>query len=219
MAMPVTRHWTTADVRALMREDRAWPRYELIDGELIVTPAPRNPHQLAVGELYVLLHGYLYQNGAGIAMTSPSDLELKPGTITQPDVYVVPDCAVLGTHDPEAMKEIAVSGLLLAIEVLSPSSLRTDRVVKRDFYLANGVIDYWIVDLDARIVERWQPSQATPEILRDVIEWAPAGLEPLRIDLAALFDSVEASNDTVERFIRLRGGPFRRGGLSSGDDR
>ena len=218
MAMPVTRHWTTADVRALMRDDRAWPRYELIDGELIVTPSPRSPHQIAVSEFHVLLYAYLNLNGLGIAMTSPSDIELKPGTITQPDVFVIPDYAAFDDDELDVTDAIDQKELLLAIEVLSPSSIRTDRVVKRDFYLANGVIDYWIVDLDARIVERWRPAQETPEILRDAIEWSPAGREPLRIDLPALFDRVESGSVAVERYVRGPGRRLRRGGLSSGDD-
>ena len=51
----IRRRWTTAEVRSLMDESRAWPRYELIGGELLVTPAPRGTHQLVVVELVVLL--------------------------------------------------------------------------------------------------------------------------------------------------------------------
>ncbi len=218
MSMPVTRRWTADDVRALIREDRAWPRYELIDGELIVTPAPRSPHQIAVSEFHFLLFGYLQQNGVGIVLTSPYDLELKPGTITQPDVFVMPDYAGFDGVELATAEATDVRELLLAIEVLSPASIRTDRVVKRDFYLANGVIDYWIVDLDARIVERWRPAQETPEILRATMEWAPAGRDPLRIDLPALFDRVEASSVAVERFVRVKGHEQRRVGRPDGDD-
>jgi Uma2 family endonuclease len=210
MAMPVTRHWTTADVRALMREDRAWPRYELIDGELIVTPAPRTPHQVAVSEFHVLLHGYLQQNGLGVVITAPYDLELKPATITQPDVFVMPNYSAFDDDELEVAEATDVRELLLAIEVLSPSSIRIDRVVKRDFYLANGVMDYWIVDLDARVVERWRPTQERPELLRDAIEWAPAGRDPLHIDLLALFDRVEAISVAVERFLSGPARKFRR---------
>ena len=189
MAMPVTRRWTTADVRALTREDRAWPRYELIDDELLVTPAPRGPHQLVVAELVGLLYAYLEGAPAGFVLLSPSDLELRPGTITQPDVFVVPFGSEpnFGTSDWSDIKS-----LLLAIELLSPSSLRTDRVVKRDFYLANGVAEYWIVDLDARVIERWKPVQETPELHWLSIEWRPRDHEPFTIDLAAFFDRIEA---------------------------
>jgi Uma2 family endonuclease len=55
----IHRHWTTTDVRALMDESRAWPRYELIAGGLLVTPAPGTPHQFAVTELLILLAAYV----------------------------------------------------------------------------------------------------------------------------------------------------------------
>lgn len=190
MVMSITRHWTTADVRALTREDRPWPRYELIDGELLVTPAPRGPHQVAAFELCRVLATYLDRDPIGLAVMSPSDLELKRGTITQPDVFVIPAGIGIAGVTPEWAD---VTSLLLAVEVLSPSSLRTDRVVKRDFYLANGVAEYWIVDLDERLIERWTPAQETPVLCQGTIIWTPLDREPLVIDLDALFDRIEAT--------------------------
>jgi len=187
MGMPLSRQWTAADVRALTREDRPWPRYELIDGELIVTPAPRGPHQTAALELALALAAYLEREAIGFALLSPADLELKPGTITQPDLFVVPT----GSEEWETSPAWSdIHSLLLAVEVLSPSSLRTDRIVKRDFYLANGVAEYWIVDVDERMIERWTPMQKTPELCRDSIAWAPLDREPLLIDLQALFNRI-----------------------------
>ena len=196
MVMPVTRRWTAADVRALTREDRAWPRYELIDGELLVTPAPRGPHQFVILELAVLLHAYLKRVPIGFTMLSPADLELAPDTVTQPDLFVVPLGIEIAATIPEWSD---IKSLLLAVEVLSPGSSRTDRVVKRDFYLMNGVSDYWIVDYDARVVERWKPTQETPELCRERIEWAPRDHEPLSVDLLALFGHIE---ETWNRLVR-----------------
>ena len=85
-----------------------------------------------------------------------------------------------------------ISALMLAVEILSPSSLRNDRVLKRDFYLANNVEEYWIVDVDARVIERWLPTQETPELLRETLMWSPRGGEPLVIDLQALFARIDA---------------------------
>ena len=189
MVMPaIRRRWTAADVRELTVEDQPWPRYELIDGELLVSPAPRRPHQLAVGELLAVLHPYLARVPVGIVLLSPSDLELKPDTVVQPDVFVVP-------ADTPTAREIRewtdATSLLLAVEVLSPSSLRTDRITKRDFYLANGVEEYWIIDLEARVFERWRPWSETPEILRDRIVWSPREQESLSIDLPEWFAKVE----------------------------
>ena len=190
MAMPaLRRRWTTSDVRALMREDRPWPRYELIDGELLVTPAPRSVHQQVVFELCVLLDAYLEREPVGLAMLSPSDLELKPDSITQPDVFVIPAETVTAA---DSLQWPDVKSLLLAVEVLSPSSLRTDRVTKRDFYLDANVEVYWIVDVEARVFERWTPLQDTPHILRDRIEWAPRGRDALIIDIPVFFTRVDA---------------------------
>ncbi len=81
-----------------------------------------------------------------------------------------------------------VGKLVLAVEVLSPSTARHDHVTKRRVYQQEGVDEYWIVDPDARTVERWRPSDERPEVLIDAITWQPnPGHEPLHIDLAALF--------------------------------
>ncbi len=189
MAMPVSRHWTTADVRELTQEDRPWPRYELLDGELLVTPAPRGPHQTAAWEISRLLDDYMSSRRLGVTMMSPADLELRPGTIMQPDVFVIPKGITRVARVPEWSD---ISALMLAVEILSPSSLRNDRVLKRDFYLANNVEEYWIVDVDARVIERWLQTQETPELLRETLVWSPRGGEPLVIDLQALFARIDA---------------------------
>lgn len=187
MGMPALGHrrWKAADVRALMNDARAWPRYELLDGELLVTPAPSVSHQFAITGLLVLLEDYCHTHRLGAALASPADIALVPESIMQPDVFVVPD-QLLPRDRPPRWQE--VTWLLLAVEVLSPSSQQQDRVRKRDFYLSNGVREYWIVDLDARIVERWTPEREGPEVIRDILEWRPAGAPaPLRVDLDAFF--------------------------------
>ena len=196
MGMPLPRTWTAADVRALVREDRPWPRYELIEGGLIVTPAPRTPHQLAAFELCRELDVYLDRVPVGLAVMSPADLELRPGTITQPDVFVIP--AGVGFAGVTA-EWSDVTSLLLAVEVLSPGSLRTDRIVKRDFYLANSVAEYWVVDLEAEMIERWHSLPEEPERCRGHIAWSPNGREPLVIDLVALFARNAAKASRMQR--------------------
>jgi Uma2 family endonuclease len=189
MVMSDTRRWTTDQVRALTREDQPWPRYELIGGELLVTPAPRTAHQVAAFEICRVLDTYLERHPVGIAVMSPADLELASGTTTQPDVFVIP----AGIRMSGATLQWSdVSSLLLAVEILSPSSEHTDRVVKRDFYLANQVSEYWIVDLDARVVERWAAAGEVAEVTRGTLGWAPRELEPLVIDLPAFFDRIES---------------------------
>lgn len=190
------RRWTTAQVRDLIDESRHWPRYELIGGELIVTPSPGYPHQIAVTEFWKAIDEYALAQQVGIALTSPSDLELKVGTITQPDLFVVPKAEFSDSDATPKWSDI--SALVLAVEIISPSSVRTDRITKRDFYLDAGVAEYWIVDLDARLVERWIPSRETPDLARTSIEWLPAGAASgLTINLTEVFDVIWAKHRSL----------------------
>jgi Uma2 family endonuclease len=187
MGMPAThqRRWTAAEVRALIEESPlVTPRYELVDGELLVTPSPKNRHQAAVIELIGALYPYLKRQRVGSVLTSPSDIELEPESVLQPDVYVMPPEEAL-------RREFPARALLLAVEVLSPGSARFDRGHKRVYYQRNGVSEYWIVDLDSRVVERWRPADERPEVLAETLAWMPAGAtEPLVLDLRSLFTEV-----------------------------
>jgi Uma2 family endonuclease len=191
MGMPAMRHrWTAAQARILIASSPGhWPRYELIDGELIVTPAPATVHQIAVTEIWAVLAPYVERENLGIALVSPADLELRVGHITQPDVFVAP----LGTSAPPDYTPswADVKTLLLAVEIISPGSGRTDRVVKRDYYMNAGVPEYWVVDLDGRVVEQWNPDRETPLVVRSVLDWYPPGaMERLSIDVHALFERI-----------------------------
>jgi len=141
-------------------------RYELVDGELLVTPAPTRRHQRVVGRLYGLLFRYLTANpGFGEPMLSPADLTFGGRGLAQPDVFVVP----LEEGDAEGWEGIRM--VMLAVEVVSPSSARNDRVTKRRLYQEAGVATYWVVDAEARVVEVWQPDDDRPQIVTDVLHW------------------------------------------------
>ncbi|MEO8227959.1 MAG: Uma2 family endonuclease, partial [Gemmatimonadota bacterium] len=75
-----------------------------------------------------------------------------------------------------------ITSLLLVIEVVSPRSARYDRSVKRFCYQRAGVPDYWTVDLDARLVERWTPADTRPEIVTSAFRWQPDGA-PVGLDI------------------------------------
>ena len=183
MAMPVAvdRYWTADDVRALPDDGN---RYECIDGELLVTPSPRGLHQIACRDLYELVRVFVVSHGLGELLWSPADIELEQDALVQPDLFV----ARLKESTRRFREWPEIAGLRLAIEVLSPSTARYDRVVKRAFYLRAGVEEYWIVDLDARLVERWRPGDRSPEILTERLIWQPTNSsERLEIDLPAYF--------------------------------
>ena len=187
MGMPAThRRWTRAEVKVLIDTNPSQtPRYELVSGELLVTPSPLLPHQRAVRELVVTLHAYLRENPIGEVLNSPSDVELEDDTIVQPDVYVIPPEG--GTTFEAGMPE---QSLVLAIEIISPGSARGDRGPKRELYQRH-VPEYWIVDLDAALFERWRPGDERPEILRDRIDWRPPRVSaPFQLDLNGFFDRV-----------------------------
>lgn len=185
MGMPETaRRWTAEMVRALPDDGN---RYEVVDGELFVTPAPRALHQRAVLRLAVLLDAYVTGHHLGEALMSPADIEFREDRLVQPDVFVAP----LFSDGKRIREWSQIKGLLLAVEVLSPSTARADRQVKRRLYQEEPVGEYWIVDLDARVIERWRRGDQRPEVLSEHLVWQPGGsAAPLEVDLPAFFRDV-----------------------------
>lgn len=184
MAMPqVKGRWTVAERDALPDDGN---RYEVIDGELFVTPAPAWRHQAAVSVLNAMLVEYLQRQSVGIVLPAPADVVFADDRGVQPDLFIVPR---VDGRRPEHFDE--VRRLLLAVEILSPSTARADRVAKRRLYRAEQVPEYWIVDLDARTFERTTPSDERPEILIERVVWTPDGAsEPLIIEIPAYFAAV-----------------------------
>lgn len=185
MATSVT-HWTADMVRALPDDGN---RYEVVDGALLVTPGPSWQHQRGVIELFLRLREYVATNAIGYVMIAPADVELGPDRMVQPDLFVVP---LVDGRPPHSWEE--AGRLLLAVEILSPATARADRIVKRRLYQREGVPEYWIVDVDARLIERWRPEYDRPEILTDRLEWRPDPSQPatptLELDLPAYFAEV-----------------------------
>ena len=172
--------WTAAAVRDLPDDGL---RYELVDRELVVTPAPSWIHQRVVAGLFLRLGIYLSTSRVGLVSSSPADLAFGEDEILQPDLFVTP----LDAQAP-IRSWTDVTRLLLAIEIVSPGSARFDRQLKRRRYQRAGVPEYWIVDPDARLVERWRPEDTRPEILGEILAWQPEPGQPaLEIDLVAVF--------------------------------
>ena len=182
MGMPdTTRTWTREMVLALPDDGN---RYELFDGELLVTPAPAGPHQVALMRLFKLIAPYVDAERLGETLVSPADLRLGGDQLSQPDLFVVPFL-------PPGLDWAEFPDPILIVEVLSPSTARADRTVKRRRFQRSGIPEYWIVDLDARVVERWRPADQRPEMLDELLRWSPPGAAaPLEIDLPGLFRSI-----------------------------
>ena len=180
MGMPDTAHRYTVDEVLAFPSDGN--RYELVDGELLVTPAPGPVHQHVVSRLQTYISAYLDERAAEFeAIVSPADITWGQDRLVQPDLFVIPTTEISrdwGTYVT----------LVLAVEVLSPSSGHADRVVKRRLYQERNVRTYWVVDPDARLVEVWRPDEERPEIVTEVLTWRAAPEAPdLTIRLEQLF--------------------------------
>jgi Uma2 family endonuclease len=181
MGMPDTIHWTREQVLNLPADGN---RYELVDGELIVSPSPAMRHQWVLGTLFALLDPFVSSRTLGKVLWSPADLELETGQLTQPDLFVLPGAPVSGRWEDAPLP-------LLIVEALSPSTARYDRGLKRRFYQRAGVPEYWIVDIDAQVVERWRSGDARPEVLDTELAWSPLDTSaPLVVSLPALFAGI-----------------------------
>lgn len=187
MANPEPTYYTADMVRDLLDEERAWPRYETIRGELHVTPAPVGPHQFVVSELLIQLGIYLRCWRVGAVLPGPADLSWgRDDVLVQPDVFVVPMDQARPLHELRSWS--VVRHLLLAAEVVSPSSARRDRFAKRTLYQEMGVPLYWVLDPDRGEAEVWTPERHFPEVERDRLTWHPEGAgEAFTLDLPSLF--------------------------------
>ena len=173
----------TADVVRSLPDDGN--RYETVRGELLVTPAPRLLHQLVVQRVAAALDRYLTGHRVGQLLASPADISWGPDILVQPDLFVA-DLAEVRTLDWSRVQH-----LLLAVEVLSPTTARADRFTKRRLYQEFGVPVYWIVDADARQAEVWTPSRTFPTLEVERLTWQPEGAaKPFVLDLPELFRPV-----------------------------
>lgn len=189
MSMPVVRRprWTTTDlVRLIAEREGASPRYELVDGELLVTPAPTWRHQRIILRLALILQTYLSRQRLGEVLLGPAELRLETGQRFEPDIFAIPwieGQRLLGEGD------IVIP--LLVCEVLSPGSSRHDRITKRRAFQKNGISEYWIVDGDAAAFEIWRPDEERPTLMDGHLTWTPTGAsEALELDVAAFFAAV-----------------------------
>ncbi len=175
--------WNRAMLEALP-DDRQ--RHEIIDGAHCVTPSPAPPHQRVITQLLVALAQYLATEHFGWAVPAPSDVELAEDTIVQPDIAVFRNVA------GQPSTTWADAGLpILAIEVISPSSASRDRILKRRRYQRAGIAEYWIVDPESQLVERWTPVDERPEIITGELRWHPTGApSELLIDLRPVFAAI-----------------------------
>lgn len=183
------RRWTEQEFYSARDAAPRGERWELVDGEVLVTPSPHWVHQRIIVRLMVLLDAYVRTQALGELFASPLDVKLEAGLVLQPDLLVVPAGELRRRSD-------IVRRLLLAVEIMSPSSARHDRVTKRPRYQRNRVPEYWIVDDVSQTIERWTPDDERPELLAEQLVWHPSGAsEPFVLDLERFFADVAVADD------------------------
>jgi Uma2 family endonuclease len=169
--------WTVDDLDKLPDDDHL--RYELVDGCLLVTPPPPLRHQSAAAQLSFLLHGSV---GDGWRVIGEAGLRVDGANYRVPDILVVARSAL---GNPKA----APGDVLLVVEVMSPSSVSTDRVAKPAQYAAHSIPHYWRLELEPAVLVTYALDGAayaeTGRFPDEVVVREPVAL---RFPLAQLLD-------------------------------
>jgi len=173
----------TYDDYRLLPNDRN--RYEIIDGELSVTPAPRPKHQRISSHLHVILANHIFARHLGDIYAAPTDLILTPTTVVQPDLIFVDN------DRRHIVTERAIEGPpTLLIEILSPATHETDRLTKAQLYARYQVPHYWLVDPDQRTLEAYELARDHYNLVasaQNVEVFAPSLFPGLSIQLGDLW--------------------------------
>jgi len=181
--MPATHpEWTVDMLDALPDDGR---RYEIIDGELFVSPSPSDAHHYIVDELLARLLTYLRGSRVGHPVVSPSDVRRddRRRNRVQPDVFVV-----RVTNGKKLPFPFDLGDLLLATEVTSRGNPRYAHQTKRVLYLEAGVPEYWVVNPEARTISRWSRLEDPGEVLSEHLTWQPVGMDrPFSLDVREFF--------------------------------
>lgn len=140
-------------------------RYQLVEGELFVSPSPNFRHQKICGAIYMALNAFVQARRLGDVVFAPLDVILSDEDTYQPDIVyvskarkrlVVPE-GIRGTPD-------------LCVEVLSPSNRKLDVKVKRARYAKFGLPELWIVDPDEDTVRVYRPAENANAPVRTLSE-------------------------------------------------
>ena len=159
-------------------------RAELIEGEILMSPSPKEKHQRVSVALVQRLADHVQRQKTGRIYAAPFDVHLPSGDIVEPDIIFV------ATANASIIQDWIRGVPDLLIEIVSPEGVERDRIVKRDLYARNGVKEYWIVDPEAESVEvlclsgdRYEPGG----YFRGADTLVSPGLTDLALPVAPLF--------------------------------
>lgn len=180
---PAVRRWTYAEFARLPDDGN---RYEVIAGELYVTPAPTLTHQKTILNLSLVLGEFIRAHGLGELYPGPADIIFGEGD------YLAPDLFFVRADRKQILKDRGAEGAPdLVVEVLSPKTAARDRKLKRERYAQFGVAEYWIVDPMARRIEVHRAGDDRTqriEVATESLQWTPVpGGPTLTLDVAGLF--------------------------------
>jgi Uma2 family endonuclease len=184
---PAFRTWTYEEFAQLPNDGN---RYEVIAGELVVSPSPSMPHQELVFRLAIQLRLFADEHQLGRVVLGPADVLFGPGDYLEPDLLFVrrDRHGIISERGIEEAPD-------LVIEVLSPSTSFRDRGIKLQRYAHFGVPEYWILDPRKQQVEVHRPAEDATNVVvltAGMLEWRPVADGPaLQIDVAALFRDLE----------------------------
>lgn len=180
------RGWTYEEFARLPDDGN---RYEVIAGELYVTPPPETPHQEASARLFMELRGYATEHDLGKVLYAPVAVLLADGDYLEPDIVFV------RTDHLHYKTKRGIEGPPdLVVEILSPTTARQDRGIKRERYAHFGIPEYWIVDTDRRRIEvhRLTDPPTLPRLVTDRLAWQPVEGGPvLELDVNALLTDLD----------------------------
>jgi Uma2 family endonuclease len=173
------KRWTLDELHRLPDDGN---KYEVVFGELFVTPAPSRQHETILARLHSALAGYVETHGIG-TIFRPRAVVRFEGSEAEPDLFV---CPRPPREKDETLDWGNAPAPLLVVEVLSPATRRRDLGPKRQFYLMAGVGEYWVIDPERRDIRVIRAGRAD-EIVDGTITWSPGPAEPLSLSVGALF--------------------------------
>ena len=176
MSMP-TKAWTLEELHRLPDDGN---KYELIRGELFVTPPPSVDHEELLARLHELLARYVDKHGLG-RVYRPRAVIRFDGSEAEPDLMI--RSVSPGVHG-NAWEKLPPP--LLVVEALSPTTRRRDLVNKREYYLDAGAGEYWVIDAERREIRVIRRGEQDV-IARDSLVWRAEQDQPLVLDFVALF--------------------------------
>jgi len=175
--MVATKAWTLEELHRLPDDGN---KYELVRGELFVTPPPNEDHEVIAARLTDIVAPYVRRHGLGVVFRPRAVFRFEGSEVE-------PDLMVRKPKEPGAVDWTDAPLPLLIVEILSPATRRRDRDQKLAFYMDATIPEYWIVDPEGKTITRLRPG-GRQEPVNDRLVWSPEGApEPLDVNLREVF--------------------------------